>query len=307
MELYKKNRPKRFEQIIGNEATIKALRLKIEKNSLPHFIILTGPSGCGKTTIARIIEREMNCDGDDFLEFNCANRNGVDLARQIEQDYRKKPISGGIRIYYLDEVQKLTDACQSSLLKVLEDTPAHCYFIFATTNPEKLLNTIKTRGTEYRVNALTYKQGCELIDTICEKEKADPIPVEIKEKIIEYSAGSGRHILNFLDKIIDLDPKEMAEVIEQAKATEAKAYDILRALMGWGCSGWEPCLKALEGCDEDPEGIRRYLRTTAANTLLKSDKVKSYAKAFTILQCTDHLFYDKTDLVQACFDIIMGE
>lgn len=307
MELYKAYRPRTFCEIVGSQATVKAITQKLAKNALPHFILLTGPSGCGKTTVARIIKEELNCSNDDFLEFNCANRNGVELAREIERDYRKKPIGGGIRIYYLDECHQLTRACEESLLKPLEDTPAHCYFIFATTDPQKIIPTIKTRATEYKMSALTYSEISGLIDMVCESEEIDLMTEDVKSGIWDCCGGSARLALVLLDKIIDLTPCEMQEVLEEAKSSEVASFELLKGLFHWGCSGWAPVANALANNNEDPESIRRYLRACAANQLVDPKKSANHKRAFEILQCTDVLFYDKMALIQACFDIVCGE
>lgn len=305
-ELYKVYRPRNFDEIIGSAATVKAIEQKIEKGILPHFILLTGPSGCGKTTVARIIKDELKCGDDDFLEFNCANRNGVELAREIERDYRKKPIGGGIRIYYLDECHQLTRACEESLLKPLEDTPAHCYFIFATTDPQKIIPTIKTRATEYKMAALSDSELHSLLDMVCESEEIGLMSSEIKDGIVESCAGSARLALVLLDKIIDLNEDERKEVLEESKSSELASYELLKALFEWGCNGWAPVATALANNSEDPEGVRRYLRACAMNQLLDPKKKNNHKKAFEVLQCSDVIFYDKAALVQACFDIMFG-
>ena len=304
-ELYKAYRPVNFDEVVGNESTIKSIKQKIKSKTLPHFILLTGPSGCGKTTVARILKTELGCGDDDFLEFNCANRNGVELAREIERDYRKKPIGGGIRIYYLDEAHSLTTACESSLLKPLEDTPEHCYFIFATTDPQKILNTIKTRATEYKFSALTFAQMKELIEEIVEVEEKELSP-EIIGDIFECCGGSARLALVLLDKIIDLNTEEQKDVLEEAKRTEASSFELLKGLMCWGSSGWAPVARALANNTDDPEGIRRYLRSCAMNQLMDPSKSKNHDRSFAILQCTETMFYDKPALVQACYDIMGG-
>lgn len=305
MELYKAYRPRNFGEIVGNESTIKSIRQKVEKNSLPHFILLTGPSGCGKTTIARILQKELKCSIDDFLEFNCANRNGVELAREIERDYRKKPIGGGIRIYYLDEAHQLTKACESSLLKPLEDTPEHCYFIFATTDPQQILSTIKTRATEYKLQALTEDQIVGLLDEVCRTENRK-VSKEIHKDIFDCCGGSARLALVLLDKIIDLEEHEQVAALEEAKKTETSCFQLLQGLMGWGSKGWSPVAAALASNNEDPEGVRRYLRACAMNQLMDPSKSKNHVQAFAILQCTETMFYDKPALVQACYDIVCG-
>ena len=307
VELYKVYRPSKFDEVVGSEATIKSIKQKLKSKTFPHFILLTGPSGCGKTTVARIIKKELKCSDNDFLEFNCANRNGVELAREIERDYRKKPIGGGVRIYYLDECHQLTRACEESLLKPLEDTPAHCYFIFTTTDPQKIIPTIKTRATEYKMSSLTSNQIIKLLDDVCDGENIDRLDENLKSEIWDCSGGSARLALVLLDKIIDLSTEERTEVLAEAKSSEVASFELLKALFEWGHSGWAPVASALANNSEDAEGIRRYLRTCAMNQLLDPKKSQNHKRAFDILQCTDTIFYDKMALVQACFDIMFGE
>ena len=300
-ELYKKYRPKKLSQIIGNSATVNSIAAKLKNNSLPHFILLSGPSGCGKTTIARIIAKELKCNSSDFYEVNCANKNGVELARDIESKFRMKAISGGVRIWLLDEAHKLTSACSESLLKPLEDTPDHVYFIMASTDPGKILKTIKTRATEYSVSSLTDSECETLMDKVCKKEKLS-IPIEVKEVIVEACLGSARDMLVNLDKIKDLDEEEMLEAAKQIVEKNAIALEIYKALM-WG--KWTACAAAIKNNKEEPEGIRRYILACANNVLLDPKKSKDHAKAFSVLSSFENPLYNigKPGLTMCCYDV----
>ena len=172
MELYKKHRPKSFDDIIGQDNAIKVLKTKFKKKSIPHAILLKGPSGVGKTTIGRIIKKELGCKGTDFQEINGADKGGVDDMRSIRRSMSKAPMKSKCRLWLIDEAHKITSAAQDMMLKMLEDTPGHVYFILATTDPQKLKKTIRTRCTEIAVKNLDTKDMTNLILSIYAKEKA---------------------------------------------------------------------------------------------------------------------------------------
>ena len=304
MELYKKYRPKKFENVTGNEATIKALQAKIDQDALPHFMMFTGPSGCGKTTIARILKKHLKCSDSDFYEINCANNRGVDLVRDIESKMQLKSMTGGARIWLLDEAHRLTPDAQEAFLKPLEDTPGHVYFIMCSTDPQKIKNTIRTRATEFVVESLSEDRAEELIKKVVKKEKLS-IPEKAVDSIVLNCNGSARLALVLLEKIKDLDEKQMTEAVEQQAAKEAQAFEILRAIMGWGGSAsWERCAKAIKDCPEEPESIRRYLLAYFSNCLLDPKKKKMHKRAFECIVCFEKPLYDtgKPGLVMCCYD-----
>lgn len=303
-ELYKKYRPKEFGDIVGNKQVVKILKSKIEKGGLPHFLLFTGPSGCGKTTLARILKSKLKCQSSDYIEINCASNNGVDFVRRIEKDYRKKPFSGGVRIWCCDEAANLTAAAQEAFLKMLEDTPSFCYFIFCTTDPKKLKPTIHTRASEFKLNPLNAFQCKELIYKISQKEDID-ITDKAIQMIFNASLGSARSILVMLDAVKELDNEDdIIKALEFESANTTQAFELLKALM-WNDS-WFTCSEVLANIQEDPEQLRRYLRACCINQLLDRNKKKNHSIAFLILQCTEKIFFDKSDLIQACYDIVCG-
>ena len=156
-ELYKKHRPKNLKRVFGQSVAIGTLKPLIEAKQVPHSLLLTGPSGCGKTTLARILVKELKCAKADFMEVNCADFRGIDTVRDIRTRMMQAPIGGDCRVWLIDEAHMLTSAAQTAFLKMLEDTPDHIYFFLATTHPQKLLKTIKTRCTEIKLKEMTAK------------------------------------------------------------------------------------------------------------------------------------------------------
>lgn len=304
-ELYKRYRPKKLNQIVGQKNAVSVLEKKLINKKLPHSILLTGPSGVGKTTIARILRRELNCSKQDFNEINCADFKGIDTIREIRTRMYQAPINGDCRIWLIDEAHKLTGDAQNAFLKMLEDTPAHVYFMLATTEPQKLLKTVRTRCMEIALKPLSDLEINYLIKTVAKVEKFK-IPNDVVNKILECSFGSARQALVILDKIIKLDnEEEMLDVI-QSSTTETQAIAIARALFNYKTK-WADMAKILkETQNEDPEGVRYLVLAYSKSILLSGGNLSS--KAFVVIECFKHHFYDSkfAGLVSACYDVIVN-
>ena len=154
MELYKKYRPKNFKRIVGQPTITEQLTSMTRSNQFPHSSLFSGPSGCGKTTLARIMRNKLDCGDQDFQEVNCADFRGIDMVRDIRNRMNLAPIGGECRVWLIDEAHQLSSQAQNAFLKILEDTPSHVYFMLATTDPQKLIPTIRTRCAEFKVSSL---------------------------------------------------------------------------------------------------------------------------------------------------------
>lgn len=301
IELYKKYRPRTLEDIVGNESVVSSLKSLIDRNEVPHTILLSGPSGCGKTTIARILQHELGCGDGDFEEFNCSDRNGVDFGREIIARMRFKPMNGKCRIWLLDECHQMSTACANVLLKPLEDTPDHVYFILSTSEPDKLLSALKTRATHYSVTSLTDSNIQKLLDKVCKLEELK-VTKEAKELIIENCNGSARMALVMLDQIKGLDEDDVAKVVESVVKRESQTIELCRCLMQG--KGWREIRTILAGLKEDPEKIRRAVLGYAAKVLI-SPNGNSAEQAFLIIQCFENSFFNSgvAGLYAACYDV----
>ena len=153
-ELKNKYRPKTFKTLAGNESLKKAILPKIEKDKLSRTLLFYGDSGCGKTTIGRIIARQYEIKGIDFHELDNGVYSGKNDVQDILSQVRTAPIESKYKMYLFDECHNLSKAAQDSLLKILEEPPAHVFFVFCTTEPGKLLETIRSRCKDYKVNPL---------------------------------------------------------------------------------------------------------------------------------------------------------
>lgn len=305
MELYKKYRPKDLKEIVGQDSAVNILKKYIKTGNIPHAILLTGPSGCGKTTIARILRKILNCSKQDFNEINGADTRGIDTIREIRMRMNQAPIKGSCRIWLIDECSKLSNDAQTSFLKMLEDTPNHVYFILATTDPQKLLKTIKTRCTEIPVKPISTLHLEKLIKNILKKEGKTQFPEEVIEKIIDNSFNSARQALVLLDKVIDMDNEvEMLNII-QNQSMEVQAYSLVEALLYSARPSWNEIVKILKELEgEDVEGIRYLVLACCRNMLYKTGP--SQEKAYKLLQLFKNNFYDSkhSGLVAACYEFV---
>ena len=303
MELYKKYRPKKLKNVLGQDGSIKTLQTFINKKKVPHSLLITGPSGCGKTTIARILRKELKCGKHDFIEINGSDKNGIDDMRRIRTQLNKAPLKGKCKIWLIDEAHKISAAGQDMMLKMLEDTPKHVYFFLATTDPQKLKRTIKTRCTEITVKNLTRKYMITLIAYICAKEELK-IPEEVIDKIVEFSEGSARKALVLLNQIMYLkDEDEMLESIEVTSAE--KVTEFIGRLLINPRTTWSQMAKVLkETKDQEPETIRWGVLGYARNCLLSGSKISN--RAYLIIDAFRDNFYDSkhAGLAAACWEVI---
>ena len=280
-----KYRPQMLKDFLGNENTTSALRSMMERDEIPHTLLFTGPSGCGKTTLARIVAKRLKCSEHDLQELNTADFRGIDTIRDVIRNMSLCPMSGPCRVWILDECHSLTKDGQHALLKALEDTPKHVYFLLATTDPEKLLPTIKTRCVTFDVKPLSDKLMDVLLKTVIQKEGVDNIPQETIDQIVQDSLGSARMALSILDKVVNMDPADMLVAAKQQASQTNVAIDLCRALIGK--RPWREISKIIQGLDQEPESVRRAVLGYASAVLLKSGQPQAYV----VLDCFRQDFF----------------
>jgi len=311
-ELYKRHRPQSFKDLVGQEDAVKALAKMGKGGGIPHSLLFTGPSGCGKTTIARILQKKLKCHKGDFKEINASETRGIDMVRSIKDTMGLAPMNtGGVRIYLVDECHAMTKDAQNSFLKILEDTPEHVYFMLCTTDPQKLLATIKTRCTEIKVKALSQANADALIMDTAKKEGVT-ISEDVSEAIYEASIidggklASSRKVMVVLNSIIGLDTEaEQLKAISQ-NDIKAAAFELCKVMIYNPRASWSDVSKVLSSIEEDPESIRYMVLGAANSLLLKGGKMSN--RAYSVIVAFRDNFYDskKAGLTAACYEVING-
>lgn len=301
-ELYKRYRPKTFKEVVGQDSAIRMLQGFLKKNDVPHAILLAGSSGSGKTTIARILKTKLGCGPSDFHELNCADFRGVEVIRDIRQRMGLAPISGECRVWLLDEAAAMTRDAQSAVLKMLEDTPKHVYFMLATTDPHKLMKTIITRCTEIKTRPLEPNEMTSVIANILDKEGKE-VSEEVVERIVDVADGSARKALVILNQVLEIeDEEEQLNAVVRADSRR-QAIELARLLVN-PRSKWGDVAKVLKALEDEPESVRHPVLGYACSVLQGGGKLAS--RAYLIIESFSEPFYDtkRAGLAAACYRII---
>lgn len=305
VELYRKHRPRKLSDIIGQEECIATLEDMIQTEKIPHAMLLTGASGVGKTTIARILRKVLKCGKMDFEEVNCASVEGsIETVRSIQSRMGLAPMSGKCRIWFLEEIQSWSRAgfAQQALLKMLEDTPPHVYFILATTDPSKLIPAIKTRCTTLTLKPLTNKQLRSLVESILEKEEKQ-IPIAVLDKLVEASSGSAREVLVRLGQVLALKEEEQQLEVLMASLEDPQVIGLCRSLLS-SRSTWQEVSEILKNIEEEPESIRHAVLGYMGGVLLGGGVMSK--RAYLVISRFQYPFYEskKPGLIATCWEIV---
>ena len=243
LALYRRYRPETFAEVIGQDHVTEPLRAALANNRVHHAYLFSGPRGCGKTTSARILARTLNCekapvadpcgecqscqdlarDGSgsvDVIEIDAASHGGVDDARDLRERAFFAPVSSRFKVYIIDEAHMVSSQGFNALLKLVEEPPEHLKFIFATTEPEKVIPTIRSRTHHYPFRLIAPRTLSDHLAELCEKEGVR-IDAAALPLVVRAGAGSARDSLSVLDQLLG------------GAGPDGVTYDVATNLLGY--------------------------------------------------------------------------
>ncbi len=250
MALYRKYRPATFAEVVGQEHVTEPLSTALAAGRINHAYLFSGPRGCGKTSSARILARSLNCEQGptptpcgvcdscvalapngpgsvDVVELDAASHGGVDDTRELRDRAFYAPAQSRYRIFIVDEAHMVTTAGFNALLKIVEEPPEHLIFVFATTEPEKVLPTIRSRTHHYPFRLLAPRTMRSLLERICTQEDVT-VDDAVYPLVIRAGGGSPRDTLSVLDQLLagaDANRVEYRRALALLGATDVALID----------------------------------------------------------------------------------
>ena len=252
--LHLKYRPKKWADVVGQDRVVKSLQAVIAKDA-SHCFLFSGGSGCGKTTLARIAAQQVGCNEHDITEIDAATYNGVDDMRDVASGLRYKPFNSKAKAVIIDEAHAVSKAGFDSLLKILEEPPAHVYWFLCTTNIGKIPAAIKTRCLAYDLVPVSAEELLELLAGVVQAEKLK-VPEEVLSVAVNEAKGSPRQALVNLAVVAACKNRAEAAPLLQAALETPAVRDLCQALVKGATFDQLRAIVAGIGDEIGAEGVR---------------------------------------------------
>lgn len=279
-------RPRSFDEFVADKEMLESILSCIPD---VHSYLFQGPRGCGKTTLSRLLAKEIGVDMEfDFFEINGASSTGIDSIRETVLKLVGFSPHGKVRMIVIDEAHMLSKNAQSAMLKVLEEPPDHTYFSLCTTNPEKLLDTIRSRCVKFTVKMLSDEQMKYLLNWVFEQEGIpDDLP-DIQWEIVKKADGVPRDALLLYEKVKNIKDKTQAIRVIREGLVEEDMDVIFRALIMPGNAknkflDVQRVIKKIQVLD--PETFRRSLLGYFSKAVLSEKNEEKLIHFVSIMSC----------------------
>ncbi|RJQ26121.1 AAA family ATPase [Candidatus Parcubacteria bacterium] len=278
MGLYQTHRPRDLADVKGQKEAVGIIRGHLERGVFPPATLYYGPSGTGKTTLARYVCKELGCKPPNLQLVNAADDRGIDTVRSIRDKMGSAPLMGKYRIWIFDECHQWTSQAQSVLLEMLEDAPDHVKFMLCTTDPQKLLPTIRGRCAEIKTKELDEDDLYQALLSVCLKEEKLDLSKRVVKKtpeekvlrlIAEKAEGSARAAIQRLDDISGLKTTEEQLRAIMLKDVKSWSKSIAQLLIDPEKTVWADVAEQLKGkTNDEAESIRQQIMGWANSVLL---------------------------------------
>lgn len=230
MALYRKYRPKTFDDIHGDQQVVEVLKAAIKKGEVAHAYLFAGGRGLGKTTMARILARSLGTSEQDIYEMDAASNRGIDEIRELREGVSTMPFDSTYKFYIIDEAHALTKDAWGAFLKTLEEPPAHVIFVLATTELDRVPETIQSRCQVFRFKKPSHETLKKLVLDVAKKEGVSLAPAGA-ELIALVGEGSFRDTLGTLQKALTISEDKKLSEEEIAKVIGAPSAGLVNAFL----------------------------------------------------------------------------
>jgi len=274
--LYQEARPTSLDEIIGNRGVVQSLKGIIEDSDRPHVFLFWGDSGSGKTTLSRILAKNLGATDESIQEINAADVTGIDNIRKIGEESNYSPMFSNTRVIIWDEAHKLSNSSQNCLLKMLEDVPKYQYYILCSTEPDKIIKTVRNRCVTFKTSLLSEAQLEEVINTSWTRLYDEPLDKDYIRYAVKNADGSPRKALLNIEKLVSCDSdKSIKEILKEIEENEQEAFDLAKALVK---GNWDNVRTLLNNIEDEPEGYRIVLSNYLASCIKNSKNVNKIEK-----------------------------
>jgi replication-associated recombination protein RarA len=281
--LHIKYRPKTLKDVIGQDHAVTSLKKVLDSKTPAHAYLFTGPAGVGKTTLARIIANRFKCEPASILEIDAATNNGIDAMRDVTAALRYHGFGASPnRAIIIDECHALSKAAWQSLLKSVEEPPAHVYFFFCTTESGKVPETILTRCHAYTLKSLRYEDALDLVEFVDEEEDLGT-PKDVMSLVARACGGSARQALVMLSMVQGCENADEAGPVLETPMENKDVIDLCRGLVS-GKLTWVAAVDTLKRIpDMNPESVRIVVVNYLAACLKGAKTERDVARLLDIL------------------------
>ncbi len=260
--LYRAYRPQKFSEVAGQEQVTRPLSEAVKSKNIGHAYLFAGSRGLGKTSVARIFAKEIGCEGSDLYEIDAASSNSVEDIRELTENVYTLPFSSPYKVYILDEAHMLSKSAWNAFLKTLEEPPPHGVFILATTELERVPETVQSRCQVFEFKKPTRKALAGVVVSVA-KQEGVAIASDAAELIALLAEASYRDALSVLQKVLIANPGKSLSLEGVELATGAPKRALVHALLSALAKGERAgALMAIEKASKSGADMRLFIELT---------------------------------------------